>query len=286
MGLDLRALTRPAGGTERRGALVPLAALTSGDAQRTPRHACGRCNDCDPSGFTRNRNSLASGSAPLPVSFRSFAAALSPQHVPPVASASVASALHKEQEMRLSTFLLLVATATAHGADARAAPALDDPLPLSSTGHVTIARPVSDVFAALADPLAWPRLLTDVERVERDRRDAKSWRVVSKLLGHAHVLELTLERDRLVHFHVTDPGPGGKLVVDIRFEPLAADRTRVWYAMKTVLPLGLDSVFDDDFIRRVREKKIVGDLADIERQFGEVPAEPRSEGAGDARPTP
>lgn len=188
--------------------------------------------------------------------------------------------------MRLHAFLLLLATATANGAAARAAPVLDAPLPLSSTGEVTVARPVSDVFAALADPRAWPPLLSDVIRVEQEQRDPKSWRVVSKLLGHAHVLELTLERDRLVHFHVTDPGPGGKIVVDIRFEPLAADRTRVWYTMKTVLPLGLDNVFDDDFIRRAREKKIVGDLADIERRFGAVPAEQRREGAGDARRIP
>ena len=166
----------------------------------------------------------------------------------------------------------------------RAAPELAAPEPLRSTGSVVVEHGARDVFLALADPRAWPRILTDVQRVERDRDDPNAWRVVSKLLGHAHVVELKVEREHLVHFHVTDPGPGGSLVVDIRFEPLAADRTRVWYTMKTVLPLGLDSVFDDDFVRRAREKKIVGDLADIERRFNEA----RREGAGDgtARPTP
>lgn len=182
--------------------------------------------------------------------------------------------------LRLLIFVFVGVTVAA--LPARAAPELAAPERLRSTGSVIVERGAGDVYAGLADPLAWPRILSDVERVERDRNDPKEWRVASKLLGHAHVVELTLERDRLVHFHVTDPGPGGSLVVDIRFEPLAADRTRVWYTMKTVLPLGLDSVLDEDFVRKAREKKIVGDLADIERRFNGA----RTEGAGDARPTP
>lgn len=176
----------------------------------------------------------------------------------------VAPVVHRVAPMPLLAFLLLTACA----AGARAAPVFDEPQPLSSTASVVVERSSGAVFTALADPLAWPTLLSDVERVERDRDDARSWRVVSKLLGHAHVLELTVERDRLVHFHVTDPGPGGSLVVDIRFEPVTAERTRVRYSMKTVLPLGLDRVVDDDFVRRARDKKIASDLTDIERRFG------------------
>ena len=43
--------------------------------------------------------------------------------------------------------------------------------------------------------------------------------------------------------------------------------------METALPLGLDSVVVDDFLRRTREKKIMVDLADIERRFGGVKKE-------------
>lgn len=154
---------------------------------------------------------------------------------------------------------------------ARAAPVVTAPDPLTSTGTTVVAKPVAVVFAALADPSAWPRLLSDVERVVRVPGVPGEWRVASRLLGHSHVLELKLEPDRLVHFHVTDPGPGGALVVDINFEPRAGGSTQVRYTMRTVLPFGLDRVFDDDLIRKAREKKIYSDLADLERAFGVTP---------------
>ncbi|MBI1948985.1 MAG: SRPBCC family protein [Deltaproteobacteria bacterium] len=135
----------------------------------------------------------------------------------------------------------------------------------------------AEVFAVLSDPLRWPSVLSDVERIEEEGRGRKgrapgqSWRVHSRLLGHCHVLELRREVPSLVHFHVTDAGPGGVLEVDLRLLPSTVDggpATRVEYTMHTRLPLGLDAVIDEDLVRRARERKVLSDLTDLEARFG------------------
>jgi hypothetical protein len=149
-----------------------------------------------------------------------------------------------------------------------AAPQLASPAPRTSIGSVVVPARPAVVFAALGDPSAWPVLLSDVTRVERTENDPGSWRVLSKLMGHWHVVEMTLTRDALVHFHVSDAGPGGALDVDIALAPASAgEATRVSYTMRTVLPLGLGAVVDDEIVRRGREQKILRDLTDIERHF-------------------
>lgn len=142
------------------------------------------------------------------------------------------------------------------------------PAPRTSIGSVVVPAPPTAVFAVLGDPSAWPVLLSDVTRVERTESDPRSWRVLSKLMGHWHLVEMTLKRDALVHFHVSDAGPGGALDVDIALAPASAgEATRISYTMRTVLPLGLGAVVDDEIVRRGREQKILRDLTDIERHF-------------------
>lgn len=189
-------------------------------------------------------------------------------------SRPVALALHRCPAM-LSLPSAVVAIAVTAGAllvlPAGATPQLAPHVPRTSSGTVVVPVRPSVVFDALADPPSWPALLSDVTRVERDKNDARSFRVLSKLIGHSHVVELTVKRDALVHFHVSDPGPGGALDVDITLEPISgAQATRISYTMRTVLPLGMSALVDDDLVRRVREQKIVRDLSDIERHFSKL----------------
>lgn len=153
----------------------------------------------------------------------------------------------------------------------------------TTVGEVVLRAPPAEVFAVLADPLRWPTVLRDVERVEEHGRTRKghepgqSWRIHSLLLGHCHAIELRREIPSLVHFHLTDAGPGGVLEVDLRLLPANVDGapvTRVEYTMRTRLPLGLDAVIDDEVVRRARERKILRDLADLEARFGGVVVPP------------
>lgn len=168
--------------------------------------------------------------------------------------------------------LVLFAAVAVQAEASLATPEFAKPEPGRSEAYVDVRAPPAEVFAVLARVDRWRVVFSDVREVEPEPAQGRSrWRVVSRLIGHAHVLELRLEDNRLVHFHLTDPGPGGSLLVDLKLDSSPNGGTRVRYSLVTVLPLGLDRVFDEAFLRRHREHKMRVDLEDIERYFGGLP---------------
>lgn len=180
---------------------------------------------------------------------------------------------HRIQRVVAAAFLAAALVSGAAGV--RATPVFEKPSPGRSEAYVDVRAAPAEVFAALSRPDRWTSIFTDVQEVEQvPKAPSKTWRVVSRLIGHAHMLDLRVEASRLVHFHLTDPGPGGSLVVELKLDAMPAGGTRVRYSLLTILPLGLGAVFDEGFLRRHREHKIRIDLEDIERSFGVTPPQP------------
>ena len=135
----------------------------------------------------------------------------------------------------------------------------------ASVGTLLINAPRSAVYATLADVAHWPRVFSDIERVQRvDAEDGRQvFRVLSKKMGHFHAIQTGNEVDHLVHFHVLDAGPGGVLIVDFTLEAVDEHTTRVKESMEAVLPVPLGVLIPDALERKVREESIALYLADL-----------------------
>lgn len=169
------------------------------------------------------------------------------------------------------SWLLAVAAVTAGGAvHAAPSPTIAERPHHSSQGTITIDAPPAEVYAAMTDYALWPRFLTDVEWTKVQgggRRDGRI-RMLTHSLGHEVTIQFDNIDNQAVRFKLVDGPPGARANGQYVLVPLdGGQRTRVdaTLYMNVVGAPGL--LISDSKIKRLRQAKLRGDLADGAREI-------------------
>lgn len=136
-------------------------------------------------------------------------------------------------------------------------------------GQVTVSAPPELVWSRLQNVAEWPRLLTDVERLDVTERRGSRWEIMleTRTLGHGELpYHVDLEPGRRVRFWRTGSGVAVQAFMLVREGPTPLHSNVVYslYVRLTGLPHLLIS---DESLGKKQEHMVAVSLADLYRAF-------------------
>jgi hypothetical protein len=139
----------------------------------------------------------------------------------------------------------------------------------TSEGDVTVPGDPATDYTMVEDTALWPKIFSDVARVEDQGKDAETGEEKVLLVtteGQNNNLRFRNDPSRhVVRFH--DTGGSADVWAEIAFEASYQGTTRVHVTLHADVH-GLLSIFVTDAkLRDQRQKKLSSDLADIQRFF-------------------
>lgn len=138
-------------------------------------------------------------------------------------------------------------------------------------GQVTVGAPPDEVWARLENVAAWPRLLTDVERLEVKERRGSHWEIEleTRTLGHGELpyhVDLQPEPSRRVRFWRSGSGVAVQAFLLVREGPTPR-QSNVVYSLYLRLS-GLPHLLISDHSLVEKQQHMVSvTLSDLDRAF-------------------
>ncbi|HTJ44602.1 MAG TPA: SRPBCC family protein [Kofleriaceae bacterium] len=146
----------------------------------------------------------------------------------------------------------------------------------TSEGDVVVPGDPGANYAMVGDLQLWPKIFSDVARVEAQGRDEELGEDKVLLVtteGQNNNLRFTNDPSRhVVRFH--DTGGAADVWAEISFEPAARGMTRIHVKLHADVH-GITSLFvTDAHLRHERQKKLSSDLTDMQRFFNTAARSP------------